>query len=290
MTVTGLDISSYLEEEETRRRWPLPVEHLSASSLGMLARCPEQWRQRYVLGRKERPGEALVIGTAVHLAAEANFSQKVTSHEDIPLARIIDFYDDHAFPVALEQRQGEGDEIVWDTDPDGARKRGRAITYAYQSTVAPRVQPVASETKVEADFGISVPVIGYADVRTTDKVIDIKTSNKARRQIKPEWRIQGAVYSTITEQPVDFHCVSATQKDYRATVNTPLEAPELSLFLPPEARAETIRNVQAMAWMAVHFMETLGPDEPWPTTGQVHPWACGYCGYRPWCPAWKGID
>ena len=284
---TALDISQYLDPIP-EAKWTLPIEHLSATSLGMLARCPEQFRQRYVLGRKERPGEALVIGTAVHLAAEHNFAQKIESHEDTLLADHLDYYDDIAFGQALDERVDE--EIVWDTDPEGARKRGRAITYAYHSIVAPRVQPLAAETRVEADFGLPVPVIGYADVRTADKVIDIKTGNKARRQIKPEWRIQAGVYSSITEQPVDFHCVSATPTKFVATVNTPLEAPELSIWLPPEAREATKQNVRVMAGMALNFMDAIGPDEPWPTLGQVHPWACGYCAFKPGCPAWKGIQ
>ena len=284
--MTTLDISQYLENQRT---WTLPIEHLSSTSLGMLARCPEQFRNRYVLGRKERPGEALVIGTAVHLAAEENFAQKVESGEDISLPDMEAFYQDVAFPQAISEREEQGDEIAWDTGPDGARKRGRAITLGYHLQVSPRVLPISVETRVEADFGLPVPVIGYADIRTADEVIDIKTGNKARRQIKPEWRIQSAVYSTITEQPVDFHCVSATQKDFRATVNTPLESPELSVWLPPEAREETKRNVRVMAGMALAFMEQIGPDHPWPTTGMVHPWACNYCGFKPGCPAWKGI-
>ena len=35
-------------------------------------------------------------------------------------------------------------------------------------------------------------------------------------------------------------------------------------------------------------MEQYGPDEPWPTTGRFHTWACDYCGFRGDCPAWKG--
>ena len=288
MTAVGLDISQYLDHADDTR-WLLPIQHLSASSLGMLARCPEQFRQRYVLGKKERPGEALVIGTAVHLAAEENFKQKIESFTDLPAAHLIQWYDDVGFPSAVAERQERGEEVAWDTDPEGARRRGRVITGAYHSQVAPRVQPISVETRVEADFGLPVPVIGYADVETEPTVIDIKTGKTARRQIKPEWRIQAAVYSTITLKPIDFHCVSASEKQFRPAVFTPLEAPDLSVWLPPEARAETQRNVRAMAWMAHHFMETLGPDEPWPTIGQVHPWACGWCAFKPECPAWKGI-
>jgi hypothetical protein len=288
MTV-GLDISSYLRGE-TQEEWVLPVKHLSPSSIGMAARCWEQFRQTYVLGRRQRPGEALVIGTAVHLAAEHNFSQKIESHEDIPTDDLVTWYDDVGFPGAIAEREEKGEEVAWDTGPDGARRRGRAITWTYRDTVSPRVQPLSVETRVEADFGLPRPVIGYADCITEKTVIDIKTSKTARRDVKPEWRIQAAVYSTITGKPVDFHAVSASEKAHKATVITPLESPELSVWIPAAARAETQRNVRSIAWMANNLMLTLGPDQPWPTTGQVHPWACGWCGFRSGCPAWKGLE
>jgi hypothetical protein len=52
--------------------WPERIEHLSASSIGMFRRCPEQFRHRYILGEKERPGEALLIGSAFHTGLEFN--------------------------------------------------------------------------------------------------------------------------------------------------------------------------------------------------------------------------
>jgi PD-(D/E)XK nuclease superfamily len=288
---TALDISSYLEREpQVREDWNLPIEHFSATSISMFKRCPEQFRQRYILGRKERPGEALVIGTAVHQAAAFNFEQKVTSHEDIPFLDLLTWYDDVGFTRAVEDRQQDGDEIIWDAGEDNARRRGRAITAAYHTAVAPRVQPLTVETRIEADFGLAVPVIGYSDVATADRVIDIKTGKAARRQVKPEWRLQAGIYSCITGLPVDFHAVSASVANHKVTILTPLEAPELSVWIPPDAQVEVERNVRSTAWLAQYLMKTLGPDEPWPTDGTAHPWACSWCGYRSGCPAWKGIE
>jgi len=53
------------------------ISHLSASSLRLLRVCPEAWRRRYILGERERPGEALVLGKAVHSALEHTHRQKV---------------------------------------------------------------------------------------------------------------------------------------------------------------------------------------------------------------------
>lgn len=290
MTALGLDIASYLADEVEDDDWKLPIEHLSPSSLGMLARCPEQWRQRYVLGKKERPGEALVIGTSVHLVVERNYGQKITTGEDLPVADLVTWYDDVGWDAALADRQGEGDEVAWDTDADNARTRGRAITYGYHSQVSPRVQPVSVETKITADVGLAIPVLGYADAITADQVIDVKTSKQARRQVKPEWRLQSGIYGSILGLPVDFHVCAASATTHKASIITPLEESALSVWMPPEARIEAARNIRAMAWMANHFYRQLGPDEPWPTLGFTHPWACSWCGFRSGCPAWKGLE
>jgi hypothetical protein len=285
-----VSLTAHAYEFTLQQDWQLPVEHLSPSSLGMLARCPEQWRNRYCLGRKERPGEALVLGTAIHSTAERNFSQKITTYQDVPIPELVEWYEDEGFAaaVAREEERNEFD-VRWDTDPERARERGRSIIYAYQFQVAPRVQPLAVEERVEADFGLPVPVIGYSDARTAQQVIDLKTGKQARKKIKPHWRFQAGVYSTIAELPCDFHTCAATEKG-KATITTPLESPELSVYLPPVARAELMRTVRSMGWLANHLYTTLGPDHPWPTWGQQHDWACGWCGFRGGCPAWKGID
>jgi hypothetical protein len=59
----------------------LPVDHLSATQISMLNRCPEQYRQRYVLGKKERPGAALIVGGAFHEAIETDFAWKISNGE-----------------------------------------------------------------------------------------------------------------------------------------------------------------------------------------------------------------
>ena len=51
--------------------WPTELrQHLSASSLRMLATCPEQFRRVYLKGERQRPGATLVWGSADHYAHE----------------------------------------------------------------------------------------------------------------------------------------------------------------------------------------------------------------------------
>src|SRR3954471_10452486 len=98
-----IDIAGYAAEiaRASQIAWNLPVERLSASSFTMARRCPRQWQQRYVHGRKERPAEAPVVGSAVHAALRQNFEQKILSHEDLPTVELLDWYSEVGFPTTV---------------------------------------------------------------------------------------------------------------------------------------------------------------------------------------------
>src|SRR5262252_1769183 len=82
------------------------LAHFSASGLRLLRVCPEAWRRRYILGQKERPGEALTLGKAVHSAIGYSHTQKITSHEDLPVLEVVTYYEDKAWPDAVEADGG----------------------------------------------------------------------------------------------------------------------------------------------------------------------------------------
>jgi len=105
-----------IQEDWTQPEW-LGFHHFSATSLGMLSRCPEQFRQRYVLHRKERPGSALVVGSAFHDALKLNYQQKVKSFEDMKLSDVVQYLQDEAWPNCVEA-DGGVEEIVWRDDDD----------------------------------------------------------------------------------------------------------------------------------------------------------------------------
>src|SRR5262245_12765341 len=92
---------------DTPAGWPDGLRtHLSASSLTMLGRCPEQFRRVYLKGERQRPGAALVWGSADHYAHEQNFAQKIVSHVDIPEGDVA-----LAFAEGFDQKvESEGGE------------------------------------------------------------------------------------------------------------------------------------------------------------------------------------
>jgi hypothetical protein len=288
----GLDIAQYALEEAKGSgplRWNLGayLDHMSPSSLSMLRRCPRQFQERYIFGRKERPAEAPVIGTAVHAAMEVNWQQKITSHEDMPTAALLDWYSDLGFATTvLDQQERSGHEVIWDTDPERARTRGRVMLGEYHNLVAPRIQPLSTEGEISVDLGAPVPIVGRFDVERVESVIDLKTGKRKTSKPKEAWRIQAAVYGEARNRPVEFHSLSATDNN-AVTIVTPLEAEEM-LVQPTDAERAVLReNIRTIAAEACLYMELLGPDEPWPTYGRFHDWACNYCGFRSTCPAWS---
>jgi hypothetical protein len=292
----SLDVSQYrsgLAVEIGRRiddslAWNLPVDHLSPSSFAMARRCPYQWQQRYLLGRKERPGEAPVMGTTVHAALERNFAWKISSHEDIPLQDLLQWYMDEAFAqVVYEEQEKAGEDILWDTGPEATRQRGYQIVAGYHNVVAPRIQPLRVETKIEVDFGLPVPVVGRFDLEREVSTIDFKTGKNKTMKPKEDWRIQAAVYGEATGKPVEFHSLSASPRTNAVTIVTPLESEALLVEPKLAERNEMRRTLRAIANELCMYMDLFGPDEPWPTHGRFHTWACDYCGFRGGCPAWK---
>jgi hypothetical protein len=284
----SLDADQYaISHDPEPITWNLPIMHWSPSSLSMLQRCPRQWQERYIFGRKERPAEALFTGTVVHATFEHNFRQKIDSHEDIAIVDLLDWYGEDAFPrLLLEEQEKAGQDIFWESSPDEARARGRVLITEYQSSVAPRIQPVDVELKIAADFGAPVPVEGRFDVDRASSVIDFKTGRMAVKEPKEAWRIQAAVYAHAQQKPVEFHTLSAT-KGGKVTVLTPLESEALLVHPTRQEREHQARTIRALSDYACFLMATIGPEEPWPTMGVFHSWACNYCGYRPACPAWS---
>jgi len=267
--------------------WRLPVEHFSPTSLNMLQACPRQFQQRYIQGRKEAPAQARALGNAVHHALAFNFRCKMHTEHDLEQKVLIDYYQDQSWPDTIE-RYGGKDSIMWDADPDEVFELGRRMTLAYMPT-AERVTPLYVEVEVTAEVpGLPVPVLGFVDVMQTDgkPVIDWKTSKIAQKSLKPEWRMQGRVYSLAVDAAVEWHVIT---KGKLSAVYTPLECPDLLQKHNDKTRSATQRLILDLAKLANHYYATYGPDDDWPMLGIGHLWRCGkWCAYTSDCPAWQG--
>lgn len=261
--------------------WPVGLpDHLSATQIGMFQRCPEQYRRRYVLGEKERPGAALIWGAADHAAHEQNFRQKITSGVDVDVDVV-----EGAFAEKFDREvEFFGDEIEWGGDKPGELKdAGVALVAAYHRQVSPKVQPTAVEREFEiAVPGVAVPVIGRMDLETEFPAIERKTSRQSTKKVKPSWRIQGLLYQLVEKRPVAWH---VSVKTKTPAVITPEEVPALSLAVSEPTLRATENLVRSTARTIQVFWREFGPEQPWP--GAIsHEWACDWCAYRGRCAWW----
>lgn len=171
-------------------------KHLSASQLEMFARCPEQWRRRYVEGEVIPPRLAMIKGTAVHKCAEHNMRQKIESHEDLPTTEIID-----AAVSCFEERiKHDGYQLGKDeTASDvGKQKDSVAVMAAvHAGEQAPCYQPASVEHRFKIELpDISHDLVGVIDL-VTDKgeVVDFKTSKKLYNENDVEVSPQLSLYA-----------------------------------------------------------------------------------------------
>lgn len=264
------------------------VRHLSASSIGMVLRCPRQFQRRYIYGEKQRPGEAIVIGSFFHDTLEWNYGQKIASHTDHPLSDAVQYLQDEAVPKVLEQEGGE-ENILWDSDLDTARSDAERIMSAYYKAVVPRIQPVGTEERFEIHIeGIDVPVIGYVDVRDETRILDTKTGKQATRKVKPSWELQGRLYAQARNLPVEYHSVSRAKVP---TIVTALESSDMVVPVPTEKQAANMAHtLKAASDYIEYLLATYGPDDDWPALGAVPDFTrnmlpCNFCGWRDGCPA-----
>jgi hypothetical protein len=181
--------------------------------------------------------------------------------------------------------EGDESEIAWD---DGGRtaaeKQSLQLVEAYYP-YAQRIQPVGVQEKITLD-GLPIPIIGYTDVRTKDAVIDLKTSKKMVKKVKPDWGLQEMVYRASTGLPMEFHIASKTTLE----VGVPSDYPELGLpAMSAVQKATTVRYIGRIMSM-MHAMYAIhGPDEAWPgakTNDSYYVGACAMCSFQPTCDWW----
>lgn len=250
----------------------------------MLATCPEQFRRVYVLGERQRPGAALVWGSADHYAHEQNFTQKITSGEDISKDDVQLAFAE-GFDQEIEVKGGES-EIEWGSDkPADLKDRGVVLVGAYHQQVSPSVQPVAVERKFSVNIpGVPVPIVGRIDVQTKDRVIEGKTAATKKTKPEPHWLLQGEMYQMETGLPVEWHVKAKTKTP---GVFTAAEEQGLWLPLSPRRIDATLTRVRGLIGILLHNIVTYGPHEPWPTGAPDYGWACGpYCGFFNTCAWW----
>ena len=271
--------------------WPFDgyprMSYLSPHKLGLMVECPREFQQTILVEAPEKPSENLIVGDAAHLTLQHNFTQKIESGADLPIAELMEYHDDFAFGHALnDAEEGATEEVFWDTSRDEAQTRSRLMACGYVAKVGPRIQPIAVEQSFDVPMGLPVKMRGRYDLLTETVGIDFKTGKKKSYKPKTNWLLQALVYTFATGKPVEFHSIACSPERHDVGIVTPLESEPMFVNLSQAEIDGLTRVVVGIANEMVDCMKRYGPDGPWPARGRFHIFACEYCSYRPDCPAW----
>lgn len=172
--------------------------HLSATQLDCFARCPEQYRRRYLEGERIPPGVALIKGTGFHRGAETNMRQKLDSRRDLPETEIVE-----AAAAAFDEAAAGGLTL---SAEEAARGAPAVLGEAKENLVdmarcharqqAPDYQPILVEQVVRIELPGPRDLLGVIDLADDrDRVVDFKTSGKAKPQSEADASVQLTVYA-----------------------------------------------------------------------------------------------
>jgi hypothetical protein len=259
--------------------WPASIKHLSPSSIKKFLTCPEQWRKHYLHHESEPVGYYLFQGSVNHRTIDWGLRQKMNGDRLPEVKEILERFD-HEWTTELAERGGAS-EIVWrGTNPSEAKKETAGLVRAYLP-IAQTLNPIALEEMWRVDVPlVPVPLLGKIDIELADRLVDRKETARRERIPKPDWIMQGGIYSAVKHKPIDFHVSTKTKMPM---VYTPGVDPDLAQPAWSTRRMETY--VQRVARMISMIYMQYGPDDVWPP-GTMHTWACNLCGYRPSCAWW----
>lgn len=272
--------------EESRLDWPLPQNTLSPSAITKFVQCPEAFRQRYILGRRDISNWSGLLGNTVHRTQQINLGQKIITGRDLSMADLDDVYDE-SWTSELDDAGGPS-EINWESKngtmaPAKAKDTAIPIARMYHDRVAPTIQPIATEYRLEVRIpGIQPKIIGYIDVvKELEGKIDMKFGAFAAKEPKNDWRLQAMIYNLADEGSFEWHTGSWGSDRYGPAVRTPEHFPALRIPYTPEDRRITIALVSNYVSAMAAYWYQFGPDDPWPGEGRSHMFACDYCPFHP---------
>lgn len=153
--------------------------YFSHSQLAMYSRCPLQYKRRYVDGRKDPPGIALVDGSAYHKALERGNLEMIAKRTPTG-KQLVEYHAEALEELANKEREGL---VVEPREWDQAHKTAKKLLPDYASRVQGKVvKPVAAERKFETRV-VGRDFLGVIDVVNQDgSFYDYKTSGRKKSE------------------------------------------------------------------------------------------------------------
>ena len=249
---------------------PSLPDHVSFSQLDLMIKCPEAWRQRYLVGTRGSASTALAIGSGVH-AGIAKLYDHLRANPKVSKKTLV--------MAATEAAIGELDtRTVDEWNRPEIETATEHLLEVYATERPTHVKPIATEQEIRVDLPDSdIPLKGFVDVVAETSLVEIKTSNRKITVPTGAWKVQAWLYQAAIPKPVEWH-VLVKQKQ-------PLLITSAALAVPYDAivTQKALGLASATLERIQKLYEQRGPYEEWPTDGILHPWACSTCDARPTC-------
>ena len=242
----------------------LPKPYLSPSQINMYLRCPAQYKFRYIDQIVVPPKSAITKGRCVHLGVEYNFRQKIETFQDLAVGEVKE-YTAAEFEKAAEETEWEQGE-----DKGAIKDETISLIELYHTEVAPEVQPVLVEEKVEVPLTDEYYLLGIIDVLDTDNYIrDIKTTGRTPAKSAVENSLQLTAYSLAHRELMGYE-EAGVKLDYLVQTKTPKVVPLTAKRT--ERDIERLKKITAMVARAI----TDQIFYPNPTGFMCNERNCGY--------------
>jgi len=256
------------------------------SGLLMYARCPAQYKRRFVDGQIRPPFARMLRGTGVHAGAHFNFRQKVDSHEDLKAKDIIDYsiavydnkYSEEGIILAPKEKTIGKNKVLGQE-----RDRCWRLSELQAEKFAPTVQPIAVEKSIEADFPEhGFKVRGTLDLKDDKNIItDVKAGTKKRTVRDVHKDFQLSMYYAL-----DMIFTGTSADGVRLAVLVDKKSPEVQLL-------ESFRTDEDfVAWFktVVEFDKAIKAGV-FPPCNKAE-WWCSpdWCGYWVDCEFWSDSE
>ena len=256
-------------------------DYISFSSIASFQRCPLAWKFKYVDGLPEETvSAALVLGGAVHSAAECHFNELMIGNPapdlDTLLSVFWEAWRERAEAATIKFGKGEDVNTI-------GKMADRILRAFQQSDMAnPEGQIIGVEEQLRGELIPGVPdLLARIDliVETDDAVVvtDLKTSRSRWSADQAEGSgEQLLLYSELARQLVPHKKIRLEFAILTKTAKPVAERWPVTLDAPRIART---KQIVERVWKAME----LGVYYPAPS-----PMNCPSCPFRKPCRAWSG--
>lgn len=211
---------------------------------------------------RETPrGIGATIGTAVHAGAALTLTEKMQGRAAAPLSAATDC-------AVKSYRAGAEEGVLFDKETphsNAAEKQIVAMVGEYQRSVAPAVEPITVEERLEADTGFGLILSGQSDVlaREPGRLRDLKTGKRPSThapQIGAYSLLSKSHGLDVNEACVDFIQRAPLTKPQPQTVTTPYQLDQAET-----AAVNVLRHIAGDLKVFREGDEVLGilPGDPW---------------------------